>query len=123
MSMPIAARKANNLARFKAGKKTKAAYEKECRAINFPSSYGAAKSNPRRKTAKRKNPVGDASFHKVYNAASKADDALSAELRKTFGKRAGDVRYQVKPAEGSKLHRLFDAKHKADAALRTWFEK
>jgi hypothetical protein len=44
-------------------------------------------------------------------AAQAADDAYSAELRRRFGKRAGDVRYTAlgEGEPGSKLRRLFDA--------------
>ena len=62
------------------------------------------------------NPVG----HDAYHAAIAADEAWSAELRRLFGAKAGDVRY-TKRGEGepgSELRRLHDAKIAADRALR-----
>ncbi len=56
----------------------------------------------------------------LYAAAIAADDAWSAELRRQFGKRAGDVRYTKvgKGEPGTELRRLHDAKLAADVALR-----
>jgi len=58
--------------------------------------------------------------HAAYRAAMDADDAWSAELRRRFGKNAGDVRYTAKGKgpTGSNLRRLHDAKIAADARLR-----
>lgn len=49
-------------------------------------------------------------------AAYAADDAYSAELRRLFGKNAGDVRYTRRGAgePGTELRRLSDAKLAAD---------
>ena len=57
--------------------------------------------------------------HKTYYAAIAADEAWSAELRRLFGKRAGDVRYTYEGAgaTGSVLRALHDAKMDADRAL------
>lgn len=54
-----------------------------------------------------------------YYTALAADEAWSKELRRLFGKRAGDVRYtkQGEGAPGSELRRLHDAKLAADRAL------
>ena len=54
----------------------------------------------------------------AYRAAIAADDAYSAELRRLFGKRAGDVRY-TKAGEGepgSDLNRLYLAWTEANRA-------
>jgi hypothetical protein len=60
-----------------------------------------------------------AASHGPYRAAISADEAWGAELRRLFGKRAGDVRYTPKGAgaPGSELRRLHDAKVAADADL------
>lgn len=34
-------------------------------------------------------------IHEAYKAFGEADEAWSADLKRTFGKRAGDVRYTV----------------------------
>jgi hypothetical protein len=49
-----------------------------------------------------------------------ADDAWSAELRRIFGKNAGQARYEPrgKGAEGSNLRQAHDAR---EAARRAWF--
>jgi hypothetical protein len=49
-----------------------------------------------------------------------ADDAYSAELRRLFGGRAGDVRYTQRGsgAPGTELRRLYEAKLAADAGAR-----
>jgi len=54
-----------------------------------------------------------------YRAALAADDAWGAELRRVFGKNAGEARYQLRGegVPGSLLRRLYDAKLAADAAL------
>lgn len=56
----------------------------------------------------------------LYAVALAADQAWGDELRRLFGKNAGDIRYtkrgQGEP--GSELRRLHDAKLAADAALR-----
>ena len=51
-------------------------------------------------------------------AAQVTDDAWSAELRRLFGKRAGDVRYtpQGNGDAGSDLRRLYDAREAARKA-------
>jgi hypothetical protein len=56
----------------------------------------------------------------LYRAALAADEALSAELTRMYGKRAGDVRYTKagKGEPGSALRGLSDAKLAADAAWR-----
>ncbi len=50
-----------------------------------------------------------------------ADDAWSAELKKTFGKDAGQARYEPrgKGADGSALRRLHEAR---EAARVAWFQ-
>ena len=50
-----------------------------------------------------------------------ADDAWSAELKRVFGKQAGDARYVArgKGEEGSELRRLHDAR---EAARLTWHQ-
>jgi hypothetical protein len=58
-----------------------------------------------------------------YTEALAADDAWGAELRRLFGKRAGDVRYTERGAgePGSELRCLYDAKLAADERLwRAW---
>lgn len=45
-----------------------------------------------------------------------ADDAYSAELRRVFGKAAGDARYDARGKSTPELRRLSDAKLAADAA-------
>lgn len=47
-----------------------------------------------------------------------ADDAYSAELRRVFGKLAGDARYDARGTSTPELRRLCDAKLAADAAVR-----
>jgi hypothetical protein len=51
-------------------------------------------------------------------AFQQADDAWSAELKRIFGKRAGDARYTAegKGEEGSDLRRLHDAREAARVA-------
>lgn len=58
--------------------------------------------------------------HSAYRAAQAADEAWSNELRRLFGKKAGDVRYTSRGAgaPGSKLRRLHDTKLAADEQLR-----
>lgn len=51
-------------------------------------------------------------------AAYAADDAYSAELRRVFGKEAGDARYDARGESTPELRRLAAAKLAADAALR-----
>lgn len=54
----------------------------------------------------------------AYRRALHADQAWSDELRRTFGARAGNVRY-TKRGEGepgSRLRRLYKAKVRADKA-------
>ena len=55
----------------------------------------------------------------LYRAAVAADEAYGAELRRLFGKLAGDARYAPEGdgEPGSELRRLRDAKLAADAAL------
>ena len=50
-------------------------------------------------------------------AAYAADDAYSAELRRLFGKAAGDARYDARGMSTPELRRLSDAKLAADAAM------
>lgn len=50
-------------------------------------------------------------------AAYAADDAYSAELRRVFGKDAGDARYDARGKSTPELRRLSDAKLAADAAM------
>jgi hypothetical protein len=59
------------------------------------------------------------SFEQVYRAALAADYAWSVELRRLFGRSAGDVRYAPRGAgiAGSELRRLCDAKLEADRVL------
>lgn len=47
-----------------------------------------------------------------HTAAQVTDDAWSVELRRLFGKRAGDVRYTVRGRGelGSELRRLYEAR-------------
>lgn len=47
-----------------------------------------------------------------------ADAAYSAELRRVFGKRAGDARYDARGTSTPELRRLADAKITADNARR-----
>jgi hypothetical protein len=56
----------------------------------------------------------------LFDAAMSADDAWSVELRRLFGKRAGDVRYtsQGSGAEGSVLRAVHDARQAAAHAYR-----
>lgn len=51
-------------------------------------------------------------------AAYAADDAYSAELRRVFGKAAGDARYDARGKSTPELRRLSDTKLAADAATR-----
>ena len=51
-------------------------------------------------------------------AAYAADDAYSAELRRVFGKAAGDARYDARGVSTPELRRLSAAKLAADAAMR-----
>ena len=55
----------------------------------------------------------------AYHRAMAADKAYGDELRRVFGKHAGDVRYspEGKGLTGSVLRRLHDAKLEADSAL------
>ncbi len=55
----------------------------------------------------------------AYYAAMDADEAYGAELRRLFGKRAGDVRYTAKGngEPGSRLRALYHAKLEADRVL------
>ena len=54
----------------------------------------------------------------LYDAAMATDAAWGAELRRLFGKRAGDVRYlaQGRGEPGTELRRLYDAAKNAGAA-------
>lgn len=54
----------------------------------------------------------------LYRKALAADDAWSAELRRLFGKRAGDVRYTAagKGEPGSTLRHLHDEFRRANEA-------
>ncbi len=63
---------------------------------------------------------GDGSTQAQREVAYQADDAWGAELRRLFGKHAGDVRYtqRGKGEPGSELRRLHDAKMAADRAMR-----
>jgi hypothetical protein len=54
----------------------------------------------------------------VRRAAIEADDAYSAELRRVFGKAAGDARYDARGESTPELRRLAAAKLAADAAVR-----
>lgn len=60
----------------------------------------------------------DGGAMKTQKAFQDADDAWGSELRRSFGKKAGDVRYtaQGKGAEGSDLRRLHDAREAARGA-------
>lgn len=62
--------------------------------------------------------------HGPYRAATAADEAWGSELRRQFGKRAGDVRYTTrgKGEPGSELRRLHDAKLAADTELRSHYD-
>lgn len=57
--------------------------------------------------------------HAAYRAAITADEAWGAELRRMFGKAAGDIRYRAAGTglPGSHLRHLHDAKLAADAAV------
>lgn len=54
----------------------------------------------------------------LRRAAYEADDAYSAELRRVFGKAAGDARYDARGTSTPELRRLSDVKLAADAAMR-----
>lgn len=54
----------------------------------------------------------------VRRDAREADAAYSAELRRVFGKLAGDARYDARGTSTPELRRLSDAKVAADAAVR-----
>jgi hypothetical protein len=56
-------------------------------------------------------------FQKKTCVAYAADDAYSAELRRLFGKAAGDARYDARGMSTPELRRLSDAKLAADAAM------
>jgi hypothetical protein len=58
--------------------------------------------------------------HELYYAAVHADHAWGVELRRIFGKNAGDVRYTIQGegTPGSTLRALYDARCVAEAAWR-----
>ena len=60
--------------------------------------------------------IGEKPMGLALEAANAADDAYGAELRRLFGKRAGDVRYTARGAgePGSALRLLHDTKLAAD---------
>ena len=60
---------------------------------------------------------------RLHYALQDADDAWSTELRRLFGKRAGDVRYTEKGrgAPGSKRRKLHDAFAEASEAQHRQF--
>ncbi len=60
----------------------------------------------------------DAMVAELRRRAYEADDAYSAELRRVFGKAAGDARYDARGKSTPELRRLSDAKLAADAARR-----
>lgn len=53
----------------------------------------------------------------VRRDAYAADDAYSAELRRLFGKAAGDARYDARGESTPELRRLAATKLAADAAM------
>ena len=57
-----------------------------------------------------------AAAHVRRDAAYAADAAYGAELRRVFGKDAGDARYDARGVSTPELRRLCDAKLAADAA-------
>lgn len=52
-----------------------------------------------------------------FYCAIKADDAYSAELRRLFGRSAGQARYDTRGTSTLELRRLAEAKLQADAVL------
>ena len=52
----------------------------------------------------------------LYKIAWAADEAWSVALQKTFGKKAGDARYDSRGVSTPELKALRDAKVAADAA-------
>lgn len=64
----------------------------------------------------RKKPIMSAP--EIRAAAYAADDAYATELRRIFGKAAGDARYDARGKSTPELRRLSDVKLAADAAMR-----
>lgn len=55
-------------------------------------------------------------MHELYKLFGEADDAWSAELKKVFGKHAGDARYDNRGVSTDKLKALYaEFKHTGDA--------